>query len=127
MREDSLCWTCQNSTSDMLCPWVGGKEVDGWEAEPTVIKNRMEGKTYITHSYYVKNCPLYKEDYKRITADEMAILFAMTVDEVRTARTKVLRKLFKEKGFDLRTSMVKSICKDKECSRRFCYIKKIER
>lgn len=126
MREDSLCWSCQRSTSDRQCPWVGGKAVQGWEAEPTVLTHYMDGVCYKTNSFYVKKCPLYKEDYKQINIADMARLIGITPYEVEHTRTKVLKKRLKEKGLDLRTSKIKCLFNGKVCSRRLCYIKRIE-
>ena len=126
MREDSLCWSCQRSTSDKQCPWIGGKEVQGWEAEPTILTHYMNGVCYTTNSYQVNKCPLYKEDYKQITTEEIAMLIGVSAVTVTRTRTKALRTMLKEKGLDLRTSKDKFLRNGKVCGRRLYYTKPIE-
>lgn len=55
-----ICWFCENATKPWKCPWADRfKEIPGWEAEPTVIKNRVRGKPVTTSSFKITYCPLF--------------------------------------------------------------------
>ena len=58
-KAPSLCWCCENATSN-YCPWVEkGEAVPGWRATPTKIK--QNGKV-VCDSYHVHSCPMFKRD-----------------------------------------------------------------
>lgn len=58
-KTPSLCWCCENATSN-YCPWVEkGEAVPGWRATPTKIK--QNGKV-VCDSYHVHSCPMFKRD-----------------------------------------------------------------
>ena len=67
-KNATLCWDCALATEAGKCPWVGdGEPVDGWWARPKQIR-MMVGKgdgtsaTYLTDTYTVIMCPLFKRD-----------------------------------------------------------------
>lgn len=122
MKENSLCWSCERATSERLCPWVGGKAVKGWEAEPTVLTHQMNGVQYTTNSYQVKSCPLYKEDYKQVTVVDIAKVLGISHYEVRSTSTKTLRAMLKDIGIDLRTERRKYLRDGQWLFRRICYL-----
>ena len=58
-KAPSLCWCCENATSN-YCPWVEkGEPIPGWRATPTKIK--QNGKV-VCDSYHVHSCPMFKRD-----------------------------------------------------------------
>ena len=63
-----ICWMCQNSTGK--CSWSRElKPVEGWEAEPTIIRNK-DGDIY--DSYKITYCPQFINDctFKEILYDK---------------------------------------------------------
>ena len=67
-KNATLCWDCAYATDVCKCPWVGeGKPVDGWWARPKQIRmitgiGNGQSKTYLTDTYTVIMCPLFKRD-----------------------------------------------------------------
>ena len=58
-KKPTLCWDCERAI-DNNCPWVERAEpVDGWCANKTKIKTNSR---YITDSYYVMSCPMFRKD-----------------------------------------------------------------
>ena len=58
-KAPTLCWCCENATSN-YCPWVEkGDPVPGWRATPTKIK--QNGRV-VCDSYHVNSCPMFKRD-----------------------------------------------------------------
>lgn len=54
-----ICWRCQNSTG--RCSWSRElKPVEGWVAEPTIVRNK-EGKVLYS-SYKIIFCPEFLQD-----------------------------------------------------------------
>ncbi len=68
----TLCWGCKKALGG--CSWSKrkGKPVEGWDAEPTIVKDEMGD----FESYLVKSCPEYTPDDKRVisTAEIAEIL-----------------------------------------------------
>lgn len=58
---NSLCWSCKRATG--FCSWSRDfKPVQGWEAEPTLVKSQQGAKNSVVESYNVKKCPLFERD-----------------------------------------------------------------
>lgn len=114
MRE-TLCWDCAKATDGNRCPWAYGKEVDGWTVEETIIDN--EGN--IARSYLVIACPLYEEDYKQITLEELTQLIGR---RSRGVSAREAKQICKDKGYDLR------VCREQGDGRThtMCFIKAIK-
>lgn len=59
--KNSLCWYCDNAYGG--CEWAQEfKPVEGWNAEPTEIKDKTRDTTI--SSYNVKSCPKFIPDEK---------------------------------------------------------------
>lgn len=98
--KETLCWSCKNATGG--CPWAHDqKEVDGWKAKPTITEV-MHGEP--VHSYAIRECPLYSEDYRRVTLNQL-IKIAGWGTTARRYLPEIAFKKFKEilteKGYDL--------------------------
>lgn len=58
-----LCWNCANASKPWKCPWVGrGLPVKGWDATPTMIKLWRRAGAELTHSFDIRECPMFDED-----------------------------------------------------------------
>ena len=58
-KTETLCWSCSKAVKG--CSWSSSfTPVEGWEAEPAVIKNVNGGKPI--DSYNVIRCPEYEAD-----------------------------------------------------------------
>ena len=59
-KNTSLCIYCQNARADR-CKWVRDlTPINGWDAEPIMIKNEITGN--ILNSFRVNQCPGFKGD-----------------------------------------------------------------
>lgn len=71
-NKESICQTCFNFN----CEWHEHfKPVDGWTATPTKIRDMHGASKVVIDSYFVENCPCYKErgrGIKRITTQEIS-------------------------------------------------------
>lgn len=66
--KNTLCWSCQHAVPNYDgtrgCSWSReGKPVEGWDADPTVIRGYRY--TDDARSYHVKACPQFLEDEER--------------------------------------------------------------
>ena len=98
MKEETLCFSCQNCTR---CSWADGIPVKGWTATPTVVCD-CDGNF---NSFLVEKCPLFKEDTKReVTVAEIARILGKThgtvVNALRTRGGVIfVRGWLREKGY----------------------------
>ena len=59
----TICWCCENATNSKACPWADRAEpVPGWVADDHFIKLHSGSRVYRSHSFIVKECPLFKRD-----------------------------------------------------------------
>lgn len=57
---DTLCWTC-TAPGTNRCDWDAfARPVEGWKAEPTVIRMDTGGERISVDSFRVIECPLYR-------------------------------------------------------------------
>ena len=78
---ESICWSCENCTNALKCPWAAGKERHDW----TVIRER-DGIT-------VTSCKGYEEDWKPISAKDLSKLVKCCVRTLfRWDNEKILKK-----------------------------------
>lgn len=89
---ETLCWNCKYASGQQLphsitlknsktgkshtfhgCPWVSNfVAVPGWDAEKTIVKNRLGNEPSYQDSYNVKSCPLFEEsERKEVTIDDI--------------------------------------------------------
>lgn len=65
-RGGQICWKCKNATGG--CSWSAFlKPVEGWEAEPRIIRN-YDNTLHIykeIHTYKIIHCPLFVPDDRR--------------------------------------------------------------
>ena len=70
------CWFCENATKPWKCPWVDRfKEIPGWKAEPTIIKNRVGRKVFIANSFNISFCPLFVSDNENAEPEHYPLEF----------------------------------------------------
>ena len=106
-EQDNICWECRKATNSRLCPWANGIAVAGWKATPTKILNTgRDGITYYTDSYHIEDCPLFEQDYKRVTLFDIADIIGVSRATAQRKRSSQLKQLLKEKGYELR------VCKE---------------
>lgn len=62
-KQETLCWYCAHAVPEKKkghgCPWsLGFQPVRGWQAEPKIYRT---GKKICGTSYFVMDCPLFRE------------------------------------------------------------------
>ena len=74
-KEKTLCWQCQKACG--RCSWSNGTftPVQGWEAKPTTIKNRVKGDI---SSFLVKSCPEFVLDKWEMTYTQLAKIMGIS-------------------------------------------------
>ena len=61
MKQITICWDCARAING--CNWsIDGKPVEGWQAEPTQLKNK---NGVYAESYCVISCPEFVPDRER--------------------------------------------------------------
>ena len=60
-EKDTLCWSCKNACGK--CSWSKYFEpVEGWQAEPTKIKQLYNGFVHSIESFCIIKCPKYRKE-----------------------------------------------------------------
>ena len=90
-KEPTLCYRCARAVS--FCSWSkSGKEIEGWNAIPTKIKNGQSrndnGEVVpesVVDSHHVIDCPMFIEDGK--TVEERRAQRKMLMEERKNERS----------------------------------------
>lgn len=92
--DEQLCWSCKNATGG--CSWSKSFiPVDGWEATPTLLDDRVE-------SFKINACPEYREeDVKLITFKELSNIVNINISTLLNMKLNKLKKTVNEQGFEL--------------------------
>lgn len=114
MKPASKCFDCARAISG--CSWVDRQEpVEGWRAEPTIIKNGTADGIKEINSYIVKSCPEYKPDSVRITGEVLSKAFGVSVRSVWRNNTHYKRLFIEKYGERAARAGVRLIFGGTEC------------
>ena len=101
----TICWECKKATCG--CSWSKYfKPVEGWEAEPTTVKD----ENYTYSSYLVKSCPEFEPDNRRVlTNAKIAKMFGVSERSIQRWDIKKISETAKAKGYNLKYSWADKI------------------
>ena len=110
----SKCFDCAKAISG--CQWIDWQEpINGWDAEPIIIKNCSSGYEHFTNSYIVKDCPLFKPDSVRITGEVLSKAFGVSVRSVWRNNTYYKRLFIEKYGDKAKQAGVRLVFGGVEC------------